>query len=174
MYTAHHDDDVSRLVFINSMYRVRAPWPLAKGVEDPRHPGTFDPNAGPCRLADATGLLAGWNRSIPGEDKEAWRDLRVAEAFVRMGLSTDPDADTRNPPAVCIPGAFRLEHYLTALTNDPAHRSPSVWGRESLSPGPSGAWTVPLHARADSLSAVRQTVTRERDWTVERVSKILL
>lgn len=96
------------------MYGVQAPWPLASGFEDPKHPDTFDPYAGPCRLADATGLLAGWNRSIPGEDKSLWRDPRVAEAYVRKGLASDPMAFTRNPPSVCIPGAFRLEHLLMA------------------------------------------------------------
>jgi pimeloyl-ACP methyl ester carboxylesterase len=114
MYTSRNNDSVSYLVLINSMHGVRAPWPLAQAFEDPQHPGTFDPQAGPCRLADAAGLLAGWNRSIPSEDKSLWRDPRVAETYVRMGLASDPTAFTRNPPSVCIPGAFRLEHFLMA------------------------------------------------------------
>jgi pimeloyl-ACP methyl ester carboxylesterase len=76
MYTSHNNDSVSHLVLINSMHGVRAPWSLAQAFEDPQRPGTFDPHAGPCRLADAAGLLVGWNRSIPGEDKSLWRDPR--------------------------------------------------------------------------------------------------
>jgi pimeloyl-ACP methyl ester carboxylesterase len=114
MYTAQRNDAVSRLALVNSMYGVHAPWALAQGFEDPGHPGTFSAHAGACRLADAAGLLAGWNGAIPVADRSRWREPKVAETYVRMGLATDPAALTRTPPAVCIPGAFRLEHYLMA------------------------------------------------------------
>jgi len=114
MYTARHPQKVSRLVMVNSMYGVAAPWPLAAGFEDPRAPGRFDESAGMYRFADAGGLLGGWDRSIPADDKTLWRDARVAEAYVAQGLASDPTSSSRTPPSVRIPGAFRREHYEMA------------------------------------------------------------
>jgi pimeloyl-ACP methyl ester carboxylesterase len=114
MYAARHPQNIAKLVMVNSMYGVEAPWPLAAGFEDPQHPGRFNESGGLIRFADAAGLLAGWNRSIPTEDKSTWRDPRVAEAYVRDGLATDPTSSSRNPPSMRIPGAFRLEHYEMA------------------------------------------------------------
>jgi pimeloyl-ACP methyl ester carboxylesterase len=114
MYTARHNADVSRLIMVNSMYGVEAPWPLAASYEDPRHPGEFDSSAGAYRVADAASLLAGWNRAIPTEDKSLWRDPRVAETYVHDGLESDPESFSHKPPAMRIPGAFRNEHYEMA------------------------------------------------------------
>ena len=77
MYTAQHNANVSRLIMVNSMYGVSAPWGLASGFQNPQQPAEFDPSAGAYRLADAASLLAGWNRAIPTDDKSIWRDPRV-------------------------------------------------------------------------------------------------
>jgi pimeloyl-ACP methyl ester carboxylesterase len=111
MYAARHPEHVNRLVMVNSMYGVDAPWPIGVSLEDPQRPGRFDESAGMFRLADAGSLLAGWNRSIPTDDKSVWRDPRVATAYVTRGLATDPTSSSRNPPSMRIPGAFRREHY---------------------------------------------------------------
>src|SRR5438046_9822930 len=60
----------------------------------------------------AEGLLDGWNRSIPVSNKDGWRDPRVAQAYVTLALASDPTSESRTPPRVRIPGAFRKEHYL--------------------------------------------------------------
>lgn len=112
MYATQHSDKVAGLVLLNSMYGVNAPWGLRQGFEDPQHPGTFDPKAGPYRLATAEGLLDGWNRSIPVANKDDWRDPRVAQVYVSLGLASDPTSGSRTPPSIRIPGAFRKDHYL--------------------------------------------------------------
>lgn len=117
MYTAQHNAKVSKLVMVNSMYGVSAPWGLASGFQNPRQPTQFDPLAGACRIADGVSLLGGWNRAIPTEDKTIWRDPRVADAYVREGLASDPLAFSRTPPAMRIPGAFRKEHFEMARGN---------------------------------------------------------
>jgi pimeloyl-ACP methyl ester carboxylesterase len=112
MYATKHQDKIAALILLNSMYGVDAPWGLRQGFEDPQHPGSFDARAGPYRLATAEGLLDGWNRSIPVSNKDDWRDPQVAQAYVTLALASDPTSESRTPPSVRIPGAFRREHYL--------------------------------------------------------------
>jgi pimeloyl-ACP methyl ester carboxylesterase len=114
MYAVLHPENVNRIVMVNSMYGVDAPWPLGSSFEDPQHPGRFDDSGGLYRMADGNSLLAGWNRSIPTDDKSVWRDPRVANAYVVGGLATDPTSFSRTPPSMRIPGAFRREHYEIA------------------------------------------------------------
>jgi pimeloyl-ACP methyl ester carboxylesterase len=71
----------------------------------------FNPGAGAFFLADARGLMADWDGEIPGGDKSQWRDPRVAVAYVKLALAGDATANTRTPPGVRIPSAFRKEHF---------------------------------------------------------------
>jgi pimeloyl-ACP methyl ester carboxylesterase len=110
MYSSQNNEKVSHLVMLNSLYGVDAAWELREAFEDPENPGEFDPNAGD-RLATAEGLVAKWNEAIPVEDLSQWREEAVAEAYQRTALTNDPTSDTRTPPSMRIPGAFRLESY---------------------------------------------------------------
>lgn len=114
MYAARHPDVVSHLVMVNSMYSVKAPWGLTKAMQDPQSPGVFNPTGGACRIADATALLANWNANIPDEDKTAWRDPRVADGYVRATIDPDPSAQSRTPPAACLPRGFQRDHFEMA------------------------------------------------------------
>ena len=111
MYTSQNNDKVSHLVMLNSLYGVNAPWELRQAFEDPNNPGTFDASGGAYRLSDAEGLLASWNRTIPLEDKTQWREPQVAQAYQETALASDPTSETRNPPSLRIPSAYRLESY---------------------------------------------------------------
>jgi pimeloyl-ACP methyl ester carboxylesterase len=111
MYTSQNNDKVSHLVMLNSLYGVAAPWELRQAFEDPNNPGMFDASGGAYRLNDAEGLVASWNRSIPVEDKTQWRDPQVAQAYQETALASDPTSETRNPPSLRIPSAYRLESY---------------------------------------------------------------
>lgn len=114
MYAAAHPDVVSHLVMVNSMYGVKAPWPLLQAMQDPARPGAFNPRAGACRTVGAGGLLANWNANIPIEDKALWRDPRVADAYVRETIDPDPASKSRTPPATCLPRGFQRDHFAMA------------------------------------------------------------
>ncbi len=114
MYAARHPNVVSHLVMVNSMYSVKAPWALAKAMQDPQNPGVFNPTAGVCRVADAAALLANWNANIPDDDKSVWRDPRVADAYVQATIGPDPSANNRTPPAACLPRGFQRDHFEMA------------------------------------------------------------
>jgi len=115
MYTSQNNDKVSHLVMLNSLYGVDAPWKLRSAFEDPNNPGTFDTSGGAYRFNDAAGLIAQWDRTIPVKDKNQWRDPRVVEAYQRAALASDPTSETRNPPSMRIPAAYRLESYNLSI-----------------------------------------------------------
>jgi pimeloyl-ACP methyl ester carboxylesterase len=130
LYTTKNPDKVSRLVLLNVLYGVKAPWPAGKAFEDPKKPGVFNPGAGDVTLADPADLLADWDRAIPDADKTKWRDPRVASAYVKLAL-----ADAA-PDGIRIPGAFRREHFEMAqgkrIWDAKDIRVPTLYARGTL------------------------------------------
>ena len=114
MYTSRNNDKVSHLIMLNSLYGVDAPWELNKAFENPNQPGQFDASTGAYRLANAKGLLAKWDETIPATDKSQWREEAVAKAYQRSALASDPTSNTRQPPSLRIPAAYRQESYNLA------------------------------------------------------------
>ena len=153
MYTAGHNANVSRLIMVNSMYGVNSPWALSSGFQDPQDATQFDPSAGAYRVADGASLLGGWNRAIPTDDKTIWRDPRVADAYVRDGLASDPLAVSRTPPAMRIPGAFRKEHFDMA-------RGKKFWDAHDL-----GVPTLYVRGTRDHWSRPEDLEALQRDLT---------
>jgi len=110
-------EKVSALIMLNSLYSADAPHPMlghGTDMEDPARPGRFNPAAcGAYRFNTAASLLAGWDRSIPAEDKSTWRDPAVAKAYVDAALTSDPTSSTRTPPSFRSPcGALEDSFYL--------------------------------------------------------------
>ncbi|NUT51959.1 MAG: alpha/beta fold hydrolase [Saccharothrix sp.] len=111
-YASEHPDRVGNLVVHNSLYGAIDGHPmLGRGsdFEDPARPGHFDDaRHGAYRLSTGPGLLAGWESGIPVEDKDEWRDPRVAAAYVEQALASDPTSDDRQPPGFRAPtGAMK-------------------------------------------------------------------
>jgi pimeloyl-ACP methyl ester carboxylesterase len=64
------------------------------------------------RLSTAESLFPVWDRSIPLEDKSAWRDPAVADAYAREALASDPTSGSRTPPSFRAPsGALEDSFY---------------------------------------------------------------
>ncbi len=111
LYTVKSADKVSRLVLLNVLYGIKAPWPMGKTFADPNNPEAFNPAAGAYRLVDAAGLMAEWDSEIPVADKSKWHDPRVTVAYVKLALASDATAGTRKPPSIRIPLAVFKEHF---------------------------------------------------------------
>lgn len=114
MYTTRHNDSISHLIMLNSLYGVEAPWPLTQRFEDSENPGTFDNSGGAYRLVDYDGFLRGWDNSIPVDDKALWREPAVADAYARTAVQLDPNSQTRTPSSARIPTAYREESFNLA------------------------------------------------------------
>jgi pimeloyl-ACP methyl ester carboxylesterase len=115
-YATLHSDKLSHLILLNALYGADAPHPLmghGSDMEDPAHPGRLNPAIGAYRCNTAESLLGAWNRSISTEDKAAWRDPAIADAYVREALASDPETNKHNPPCFRSPnGALEDSFYL--------------------------------------------------------------
>jgi pimeloyl-ACP methyl ester carboxylesterase len=115
-YATLHSDKLSHLLLLNALYGADASHPLmghGSDMEDPAHPGRLNPSIGAYRCNTAESLIGGWNRSIPTEDKAAWRDPAVADAYVREALASDPETNKHNPGCFRSPnGALEDSFYL--------------------------------------------------------------
>jgi pimeloyl-ACP methyl ester carboxylesterase len=107
LYAARQPDNVAAVVFYDTIYGGGPAHPLVgKGseLEDPDRPGRLNRAAvGAYRLYDAAAILKPWDQSIPGANKDAWRDPQVAAAYVAAVLASDPGAPSQRPPAVRVP-----------------------------------------------------------------------
>jgi pimeloyl-ACP methyl ester carboxylesterase len=115
-YATLHSEKLSHLILLNALYGADAPHPLMghhSDMEDTAHRGHLSPSIDAYRCNAAESLLGGWNRSIPVDDKAAWRDPAVADAYVREALASDPETNTHNPPCSRSPnGALEDSFYL--------------------------------------------------------------
>ena len=115
-YATLHSDKISHLILLNSLYGADAPHPLmgrSSDMEDPANPGHLNPAVGAYRCNSAESLLTMWNKSIPTNDKDSWRDPAVVQAYVREALASDPQSESRQPPCFRSPnGAMEDSFYL--------------------------------------------------------------
>lgn len=116
MYASRHPDAVAHLAMINGMYGVAGAWSLQRALEDPERPGQF-PARGAYSLRTAQSLVGRWESTIPGDDKAAWRDPRVRDAYIAATMAGDPTSVERDPPTVRVPtGPLRDSFLLAAGT----------------------------------------------------------
>jgi pimeloyl-ACP methyl ester carboxylesterase len=117
-YATLHSDRLSHLVIHNSLYGANTAQPLVghgSDLEDPAHPGQFNPTIGAYRWNSGPSVLGGWDKNIPTKDKSEWRDPAVAKAFVREALGSDPAASDHSPLAFRSPnGPFEDCFYLAS------------------------------------------------------------
>src|SRR5262249_39622295 len=115
-YASVYPEKVSHLIVLNSLYGgsdVHAMLGHGTDMEDPQHPGRFRTDVGAYRWSTAESLFTVWDRSIPAEDKTAWRDPAVAKAYAEAALASDPAGRSRHPPAFRSPnGGFEDSFYL--------------------------------------------------------------
>jgi pimeloyl-ACP methyl ester carboxylesterase len=115
-YATLHSDKISHLILLNSLYGSDAPHPLmghGSDMEDPAKPGRLNSAVGAYRCSTADSLLGMWNRSIPSDNKDSWRDPIVMQAYVREALASDPQAGTHQPPCFRSPnGGMEDSFYL--------------------------------------------------------------
>lgn len=112
-----HTTCLSRIILYNSLYGSHPEHPSlgwGSSLEDPERPGQFNrAGTGAYRFNTGASLLPGWDNSIPGDDKDAWRDPAVAAAYQAAALASDATSATRTPPSFRAPsGALEDSFYL--------------------------------------------------------------
>jgi len=118
-YAAKHPEVVDRLVLYNTLYGGSGEHKtLGRGspLDDPGRPGTFNAAAfGGYRLNTRASLFTAWDNSIPGPDKTAWRDERVANAYADAALASDTSSGMRQPPSFRSPSGAMADSFELAL-----------------------------------------------------------
>lgn len=117
-YAALWPERVASLVLYNTLYQSPGHPTLGAGsnLEDANHPGSFNvAGVGSYRLNAASGLLAGWDASIPCDDKDAWRDPAVASAYVAAALASDATSADHDPPSFRAPSGALEDSFHQAL-----------------------------------------------------------
>lgn len=117
-YATLRPETVSRLILYNTLYQSPDHPSLGAGsdLEDPNQAGRFDvAGIGAYRLSTAASLTVGWDRSIPLEDKAAWRDPAVADAYVAAALASDPTSRERTPRSFRSPSGALEDSFYQAL-----------------------------------------------------------
>lgn len=113
-----HPRKVSHLVTLNALYGGSGEHGMLgadSSSADPANPARFNPDIGGYAFSTAASLFGGWNRSIPLQDKDAWRDPAVAAAYAEAALASDPESGRRDPPAFRHPkGAIEDSFYQAA------------------------------------------------------------
>ena len=116
-YASVFPQKVGALILLNSLYGGSSDHPLmghGSDMEDPSHPGQFNREAcGTYRLNTENSLFGVWDRSIPSENKDTWRDPAVAKAYAVAAMGSDPTSQQRHPPSFRSPcGAMEDSFYL--------------------------------------------------------------
>lgn len=116
-YASVYLKNLSALILLNSLYSGNSPQPMVghgSDLENRNDPGVFNSRAcGAYRLNDEKSLFGAWDKSIPQNDKDSWRDPAVAKAYAQGALASDPSSGTRNPPSFRSPcGAMEDSFYL--------------------------------------------------------------
>jgi pimeloyl-ACP methyl ester carboxylesterase len=115
-YASLHSEKISHLILLNTLYAgsdQHAMLGHATDMEDPQHAGKLNPSIGAYRFNSADSLLRVWDRNIPEQNKDLWRDPRIAKAYVDSAMASDPTSSTRTPPSFRAPsGAMEDSFYL--------------------------------------------------------------
>jgi pimeloyl-ACP methyl ester carboxylesterase len=116
-YASVFPNKVSALILLNSLYGGSSEHPLMghhSDMEDPKHEGQFNrESCGSYRLNTEKSLFGVWDRSIPTENKDTWRDPAVAKAYADAAIASDTTSNTRTPPSFRSPcGAMEDSFYL--------------------------------------------------------------
>ncbi|MGH8494742.1 MAG: alpha/beta hydrolase [Gammaproteobacteria bacterium] len=118
-YATLYPEQVSHLILDNTLYGATKGHPVigpGSNLEDPDAPGQFNASEyGAYRFSTAESLFGSWDRSIPLEDKSAWRDPAVASAYAAAALASDETSEDRAPPSFRAPtGALEDSFYLAS------------------------------------------------------------
>lgn len=115
MYSALWPEFIRDLIVYNVVYGGPTDHPRfnSLGFEDPERPGHFDDARFGGYNFNKLGMLVDmWDKYIPIEDKDAWRDPAMVKAFEQALIAGDPDTLKQDPPAYRSPNGMLVDSYF--------------------------------------------------------------
>lgn len=113
MYASLHTEKVSHLALYDTIYGGWENPDIAKPSAD--HPNYL--------VTDTEMLSVHWDKEIPIEDKDAWRDPAMIKAFSQALLDGDPNSNNYDPPSYRSPSGMLEDLLLMANGHKLVHAS---------------------------------------------------
>jgi len=115
MYAALWPEKVSHIILYTVIYGGTADHPtftIGSQWDDPENPGQFNQKKFGNYTYNALDMLGHhWDKQIPIDDKDAWRDPAMVAAFGQALIDGDPTAKDRNPPTYRSPNGMLEDLY---------------------------------------------------------------
>lgn len=108
-YSTKFPETVNKLISLNSLYGVNAPWSLSKYFVSESDSTIFN-KEGFFRISPSESLTRSWSRTIPMDDKAKWRDPEVEQAYRKYSSSFGNDTSVMK-----VPGGYREESFYMSL-----------------------------------------------------------
>lgn len=109
-YAVSNPDKIAHLISLNSLYGIYAPWVFRQYFAAPNDSLRFNKrDRGFFRVSKPGSLTTRWLKSIPVEEKDAWCDPAVMEAYVRVNTSFQQDTTLR------VPNGYQEESFYMSL-----------------------------------------------------------
>jgi pimeloyl-ACP methyl ester carboxylesterase len=163
MYAALWPEKVSHIVLYNAIYGGGTEFPRYRNapMEDPDRPGRFNvAKYGGYAFNKLDMLLDKWDQSIPIEDKDAWRDPAVANAFVQALIDGDPTSRDRDPVTFRCPNGMLEDSFYIGRGHKLVHANQVTCKVMILRPA------LDYFSRPEDVAALREDLTNAEDVVV--------
>jgi pimeloyl-ACP methyl ester carboxylesterase len=107
-YTTLHNDKVSHLIVLNSLYGVKAPWLFNDAFADPGNTAHFNNSIPAYRQSDEQAMINIWKTGIAPGDTTIKADTPLINAFAKSAVSYN------NEHVFKTPGGYRKESFYMA------------------------------------------------------------
>ncbi len=108
-YATKYPNTVNRLISLNSLYGVNAPWNLRRFFASSIDSTSFN-KTGFFRESPQANLTRSWSRTIPVEDKSKWRGPAIEAAYRKYASGFGVDTTV-----MWVPGGYREESFYMSL-----------------------------------------------------------
>lgn len=156
-YASLHPEKIDRLITLNALYGgsdQHAMLGRGSSISDPAHPERLNPDIGGYAEYPASSLFGVWDRSIPAQDKAAWRDPAIAQAYAAAALASDPASATHEPPLFRAPMGAMEDSFYQA-TGRRLFDASSITARILIVRSGRDFWSRPEDVAALTRDAVR-------------------
>ena len=175
IYAALWPEKVSHIILYNGLYGGADDHPeIGKGSrwEDPERPGHFNQaKYGNYYLNRVDMLRKGWDNRIPIEDKDAWRDPAILEAFEQALVEGDPTTMDRDPPSYRSPNGMLEDSFLMGHGHKLVHAS-QVYCRVMIINPEHDLW-----CRPEDVAALKEDLIHAEEvrvWEPENMTHYVL
>jgi pimeloyl-ACP methyl ester carboxylesterase len=143
-YASLHSEKVNKLVMYAPAYAFAQHTNLGAGtaLQNKRKPLEFNYANGAYRLSSYKANKDRWDGEIPVENKDAYREPGVVDAFINAALETDPMSKERNPPALRAPNGV-LEDTFMQATGRRIWNASSIYVPVLVIAGEYDTWSYP-------------------------------